>query len=167
MNSTYYFGVMVRLFAIALFIYGIGRLELAATFQGYGEDSYSPSFFFSLSSSIIPILISIVLWFFPLTVARKILPSTDETKSDVSPHSLLTVIVLGIGIYMLYFAILDGVFWLMFANVFVKDELGGISKALSNEDKSNIVVTVIEFVLALVLIARAKTIASAMIRFSR
>jgi hypothetical protein len=107
---------MVRLFAIALLIYGIGRLELAASILAYNENVVGPSLFFSLSSSIVPILISIMLWHFPLTVAKKILPPSSEAPTNISPHAFLTVIVIGIGIYTLYYAIVDSVFWLTLNN---------------------------------------------------
>ncbi len=167
MNSIYYFGVMVRLFAIALFVYSVGRLEFIANYASYSENSLGPSIVFSLLSSVLPMLIAFILWFFPLTVARKILPTTEDESNTTNAQSLLTIAVLVIGVYTFYYAIIDSIYWLTIVHVFVRDEFGTISKVLSNQDKANIVVTVIEFVLALVLLARAKTIGHLLTRFAR
>ena len=167
MNSIYYFGLMIRLFAIALFIYGVGRLEFVISYTTYSEASPGPGMLFSLSSSVLPVLISVILWFFPLTFAKKILPMTEGSESSISPHSLLTVLVLSIGLYTLYYAIVDSMFWITYANIFVKDEFGSISKVLSNENKSSIVTTIIELALALILVVRAKTISYFMMKVTR
>jgi len=104
MNSTYYFGIIVRLFSIALFIYGVGKLEFLVNFT-YDERVLGPSLLYSISSSILPVLISIILWFFPLTVAGKILPTTDNSPNSINPHSFLTVLILAIGTYTFYYAV--------------------------------------------------------------
>ena len=167
MNSTYYFGVMVRLFAIALFVYGVSRLEYVINFSSYSDSYVDQSIIFSIVSSVLPMVISIIIWFFPLLVAQKILPSSDDSKVEIDAHSLLTVFVLAIGLYAIYYAIADSLYWLTLANVFVRDEFGGISKTFSNQDKSSIVATVIQFLLAVFLLARAKTIATQLFSFAR
>ncbi len=166
MNSTYYFGIIVRLFSIALFIYGVGKLEFVVNFT-YDERRIGPSLLYSISSSILPVLISIILWFFPLTVAGKILPTTSNSPTSINPHSFLTVLILAIGTYTFYYAVVDSLFWITYVHVFVTDEFGRIQDVLSNENKSNIVVTVMELILALVLLARAKAISNFMINFTR
>jgi hypothetical protein len=167
MNSTYYFGVMVRLFSIALFVYGVGKLGYVMTFASNYEGYVGPSTVFSLLSSTLPILISIIIWFFPLTVARSVLPIVDETETTINTLSVLTVFILAIGLYTFYYAIIDGVYWITLVHVFVRDEFGNISKVISNDDKANIVVTVVEFVLAVVLLIRARTIARLLSSFAR
>jgi hypothetical protein len=94
-----------------------------------------------------------------LTVAKKVLPIVDESKTDISTHAVLTVFILAIGIYTFYYAIIDSIYWITLVHIFVRDEFGNILKVLSNQDKANIVVTVVEFIMAVVLLARAKTIA--------
>lgn len=158
---------MIRLFAMTLFIYGVGRLEFVVNFALYFDNSLDPSVVFSLLSSIIPMLIAIMLWFFPLTVARKVLPTTKDDVNKISPHAILTVLILAVGVYTFYYAIVDSIYWITVINVFVRDEFGSISKVLSNQDKASVVVTIIEFVLSLVLLARAKTIARMLTTFAR
>jgi len=102
LNQIYYFGVIVRLFAIALFIFGIGKMEFLLNFSFYAGNTPRPSVLFSALLSILPILISIVIWFFPLTVARKILPPTEEPFEPISSSSVLTVLILAIGTFSLY-----------------------------------------------------------------
>ena len=158
---------MIRLFAIALLIYGVGRMEYIVNLATYSNSNLGPSTFFAITSSILPILISIILWFFPITVAGKILPFTEDKEIVTNSHTILTTLVLAIGVYTFYNAIVDSMFWVTYANVFVRDEFGNISKVLSNQDKANIIVTILEFILALVLLARAKTISSLLMKFTR
>tara|TARA_B110000211_G_C14053421_1_gene542216 strand:+ start:1701 stop:1979 length:279 start_codon:yes stop_codon:yes gene_type:complete len=86
MKSSHYLAIAVRLFAIMLFIYGIGQLlpifELIAT-GTINEMIVSP--FFAIAASIIPILLSVVLWVLPLSVSSAILK--PEMDRDVIPLS--------------------------------------------------------------------------------
>jgi len=167
LNPTHYFGIIVRLFAIALFIFGVGRLEYVFNFSSYTETYIGPSIVFSLLSSVLPILISLVIWFFPLTVAKKVLPPTIEKIEPISSLSALTVFVIAIGTFSLYNAISDSVYWITIVHVFVRDEFGNISKLLSNDEKAAILSTVIEFVVAIILIARAKSISRLLMKFAK
>ena len=80
MNQIYYFGVIVRLFAIALFVFGVGKIELLINFSFYAGSTPNPSALFSALITVLPILISIIIWFFPMTVANKILPPKNPAS---------------------------------------------------------------------------------------
>lgn len=167
MNPTYYFGIIIRLFAIALFIYGVGKAEILLDFSSHSEYEVRPSTAFSVVKSILPIFISIILWLFPITIARKVLPPTNEQVEAISPSSMLTVFLIALGVYSLYYVLSDFAYWITLAHIFVKDEYGNISKVLTNQDKASIFAAIIEFVIAIVFIAKAKTISSKLIRFSK
>ncbi|MCW9015863.1 MAG: hypothetical protein OQJ89_02735, partial [Kangiellaceae bacterium] len=91
----------------------------------------------------------------------------NEQVKAISSQSTLTVLILAIGVYTFYYAVVNSIYWITLAHVFVRDEYGGIVKSLSNQDKAHIFSTIIEFILSLVLIAKAKTISRKLSDFSK
>ncbi len=91
----------------------------------------------------------------------------NESIEPITAPAVLTVLVLAIGTYSLYFAISDSAYWITIVHIFVRDEFGNISKTLSNQDKAAIFSTVIELVIAILLIAKAKTISRLLIAFAK
>lgn len=166
MNQVNYFGVIVRLFAIALFVYGIGRLEVVVSYSN-SASTIQPSIIFSMLSACLPIFISILIWFFPMMIARKILPDPEETLQPISSTSLLTVFVLAIGVYTFYYALVDAIFWLTYVHAFNRDNYGMVELQLTGDNKANIFITAVEFVVSIVIIAKAKTISSKLFLFSK
>jgi len=79
----------------------------------------------------------------------------------------VSLIFLAIGTYSLYFAISDSTYWITIVHIFVRDEFGNISKTLSNQDKAAIFSTVIELVIAILLIAKANTISWLLMAFAK
>ncbi|MCW8880466.1 MAG: hypothetical protein OQK04_20315 [Kangiellaceae bacterium] len=167
MDATYYFGIIVRLFAIILFLFGVEKLQPVFEFGIYADSMVGPSLVFSLISALAPILVAMFIWLFPLSVAKKLLPPTNEQVKAISSQSTLTVLILAIGVYTFYYAVVNSIYWITLAHVFVRDEYGGIVKSLSNQDKAHIFSTIIEFILSLVLIAKAKTISRKLSDFSK
>lgn len=167
MNPLNYLGVIIRLFSIALFIYGIKELHFLIDYNFGDEIIARPSVIFSLTSSVLPILFSIIIWYFPLMIAKKILPISTEKVEPISSLTMLSVFVITIGVYTLYFAISDGVYWIMLTHIFTRDEYGSIALEFTNENKVNIVATVIEFIMAVFLLGRARTISYMLLKFSK
>lgn len=104
-----------RLFAIFLLITAI---RLGTTiFAASGSFSSAWSLALFLAAIFLPIaVISALLWFFPLTVARKILPVMREPRPPVSPGSqtALELALTAIGFWVLSNAFTDAVYWSVF-----------------------------------------------------
>jgi|GEM_PF-1612525 len=167
MNINFYFALIIRLFAIGLVVFSISKIELLLSTLVMPEGTVGPTLWYGLLNVFVPIIIAIVLWFFPFSIARKILPPSDGEGEKLSDISMLTMLIIGIGVYTLYYAIVDGFYWIMFTNIFVYDEFGVINKLITNQDKSSIAATVIELILSVILIARARMIASLASRTAR
>lgn len=102
-----------------------------------------------------------LLWMFPLSVARRLLPSMREPRSEQSIDSRLAM-SLGIALIGLWFlagAILDSIYWLVFALQMKK--LGMGSQHLTHDQWASIAATAAQFVLALVLLLGANGIRNA------
>jgi len=169
MKSSHYLAIAVRLFAIMLFIYGIGQLlpifELIAT-GTINEMIVSP--FFAIAASIIPILLSVVLWVLPLSVSSAILkPEMDRDVIPLSQGNWLAIILIGIGLHTLYYAIVDSMFWLYFLHMSSQNALSDVSLIMSGEDKANLVISIIEVITSLFLVLKSKTISKYILKISK
>lgn len=101
-----------RLFALFLLVTSI---RLGATLAA-ASDSFSSLWTFAsfLAAIYVPIVaIAALLWFFPLTVARKLLPVMREPRPPVQPGSstALELSLTAIGFWVLSTAITDAVYW--------------------------------------------------------
>jgi len=166
MKSSDYLAIAVRLFAIMLFIYGLDQLlpifELIASGTINGMN-VSP--FFAIAASIIPILFSLVLWVFPLSVSNSILkPEMDREVVPLSQGSWLVIILIGIGLNTLYYAIVDSMFWFYFLHMSSQSDAPLIMRG---EDKANLVISVLEVIASLFLVLKSKTISKFILKISK
>jgi hypothetical protein len=119
---------------------------------------------FVITTVLLPFLASVLLWFFPMIVAKSILkPELDQEIQPFSADELLTALILGISLYFLYYAIIDGVYWL---TVFQASDHSPYSQP-SGEQKANMIATAIEFVVSVGLIMKARTVARSMMKFAQ
>lgn len=90
--------VAVRLFAIWLVLYVLPGTYTAVL----GVESGSPDIITLAAIGIVPLVIAVLLWFFPLTVAGKLLSNPSETPSTtLSPDQWLPVGCTLIGVWLL------------------------------------------------------------------
>lgn len=95
------------------------------------------------------------MWFFPLTVATKLIPNVKPEESAAFGAGGIEVVAFSImGLWVLTTAIRDIFFWITFAYR-VKNVGLGISE-LSPEDVGNIVATVVELVIGFWLLFGSK-----------
>ena len=168
MKPTHYFAILVRLFAIVLAIYAVRQSSfLVEVLNNGGVQGYGLPLAFAWASTLVPLLVSLCLWFFPMTVSRLIIrPELDQSFEPVGLKGLLTVLVLGIGLYVLYFAVSDTVYWLTLWQM-SHDDYSDSTLYLGSDSKAAMVTTAIELVLAFVLVARARTVSDAMLKLTR
>ena len=111
-NKEQAVGLAVRLFAIFLVVYTLRYATSVVAFSILEPPDY-------IGSSLIllvgfsPILIAILLWRFPLTVASKLMPKvTAKEKSKVSSETELQVVAFStLGLWVIVSAIPDTFYW--------------------------------------------------------
>lgn len=173
MKPIHYLGLVVRLFAIWLFISGVAEVVSFFEMKSAGKASSMPSFIVMLIT-LIPIIASVYLWFFPLTVAQKLLGQEEKEFEPVNPKSLLTIFVASIGLFFLFRSFIDGVFWLSFyagylsggSHMMTSAEVAFFN-AIAASDKAAIISTIVELVIALLLVVKCRSIAGLMARIAR
>jgi hypothetical protein len=101
------------------------------------------------------IFIAVLLWKFPVTIAKAIIPPEADLKPEgMSPGSLLTVLILAMSIFFLYRSTMDGIYWATLLNL-SQDE---VFASLSSENKANIIATFMEFSAAAFLLFNSQKI---------
>lgn len=146
MHKEQIVGIAVRLFAIFL---GLYTLRYVGGILRYTvEPSLSNvSVTFLFLPALILALVAILLWFFPLTVATKIIPSI---KTSSAPTSLdaggIEVIAFSVmGLWVLTTAIPDAFHWITF--VYLAKSVNVGNSELSPENIGYIVSTIVELVI--------------------
>ena len=168
MKATHYFAVFIRLFALVLIIYVVRQSALLLELlTRSGWENYPSSLFFELTTVLCPLLVSLLLWFFPMTVAAAIIrPELNQPVESLSAVNILTVLLLAIGVYLLYFAVSSTIYWLTLWQINLHSYDLGLN-SFSGENKAAMIATGLELVLALPLLARARTIATLMLKLTR
>ena len=169
MKSLHYVAIMIRLFAIALLIYSLRRwifvVEVLIDGQIYGIRF---SEIYSIATALIPTLFVILLWTFPLTIANVIV--NEECNKEIKPinaHSFLTVLIIFLGLYFIFYDIIDSIYLFTLYQATKPGTISDATISLTDDNVANMVATAVEFILAFILIAKSKTIAFHLLRFSR
>jgi hypothetical protein len=158
MHKTEFVAIGVRLFAIALAIYSLKNFPGMYMYFDAQHDQSSANLYAGLF--LFMLLLAILLWHFPLSVASKITPKTasNETSISWSEKDLLTVGLILIGVYLFYHVISDSIYWLYVLNV--SHTYTGMEIELNSDQKASIYSTAVEFFLSLSLIIGAKGISN-------
>lgn len=169
MKSSHYLAIAVRLFAIALFIYGLRQLlpiiELVISGSINGM-VVSP--FFAVVVALIPIVFSIVLWTFPLSLSRSILKTDmDREVAPLSQDNWLVVILIGIGIYTLYYGLVDSIYWIYVLHISSENAMSDVPLLMGAGDKANLVISIMEVVASMIIILRSTTISKLILKISK
>lgn len=147
--------VVVRLFAIVLAIYAIGRLPSLAVYlhQNRAED---PGYLVLLAVSGLLVFVAAFLWKFPFIIARRLLSgarSEVSLESWTAEDALETGFIL-LGIYFAFGVLSDLLYWLFVW--LLADNLDGQELALGAAQWANIFATFIELGIVMGLIFGAK-----------
>ena len=170
MKTHQYLAVGFRLLAIVIFIYSLRQLAtfIGATFyDAYGGMSFSPMFF--LAIAIIPLVVSFLLWVFPTSIAKKVVPPESEiTINPEKTFSILVGLILTVGLYTFFYATIDGIYWLTYLHLMssTPEAYDQFSEVMQS-NKANMLATIFEFLAALAIILRAKYIANFLYRVAR
>jgi hypothetical protein len=142
--------VASRLFAIYLLYLTIrstpGALQMLSQPDGMGWPALYAAVLVGL------LLFTAFLWFFPLTVARKLLPVMREPRSETALDSstALSVGITLIGLWWLAIAVADAAYWVTLIIRVAQTDAVGFE--WSQEQIANIVTTVVELAIAFTLV---------------
>lgn len=140
--------VGIRVFAIFLLVTVARWVPGAVALMGQDPLLPSPSpvlIGLVLASGI---AISAYLWFFPLTIARKLMPAMREPRSEeaMSGSVALSVGLTLLGVWVLAYAVPDAIFWATF--FWMVHRSGDMYAAWTPEQIANVVSTGAQLVLA-------------------
>ena len=172
MNRNEVTAIAVRILAIVIFLYCLKEL-LPAIFTYLDKletikDTHSLRFYAGIAAvaglSIGTLVIAPLLWFFPYTTASIILPKERVTSQEYkwNNENVLSCGLVILGVYFLYYVIVDVVYWVYIMNYPVTTTYGSVTeytpKNLSPNDRALIVATVVELFLSVFLIFGANGI---------
>lgn len=142
--------IVVRLFAIMLVF---GALSYISGYAPYMlDENESLMQIIVITSTGLVLAVSVILWKFPNTIARKIVP-LESMSSDSQPWTLDELYSFGfviLGGYFLFYSLSDGLFWIMHLISLSRDKLGVVQH--TQADTFSIIITVIEIVVAFAII---------------
>lgn len=110
-------GLAVRMFAIYIAISTLGNLGNLIAFSKMGA-TQEVTFGFLAPAVGIPLVVAVLLWLFPLTIARKLLPKTTEEtpgKSQVTLAEYQAVAFSVLGMWLLAEYIPTVFYWFGYA----------------------------------------------------
>ena len=112
MSREDFVAVGSRLFAVYLLLTSIRSAP--EIFQVlWRADDMTSVYLYGLTIAIV-LLVVAFLWFFPLTIARKLLPAMKEPRSEetMDSHVALSVGITLIGLWVLAYGIVGAVYWI-------------------------------------------------------
>lgn len=164
MKPTFYLSILVRLFAIVLALVGLHQLEIVVQVLLEGYTLTSPVVIF-FANTILPFVIAVFLWRFPLTIAKKIVPpNLDQDVEPMNTKSWLSVFLVSLGAFALFYSLVDAAYYLLYWGLWSGGDTYQSAPFLTNENKANMIVTGFEIVASLAIILRANTLASYILR---
>ena len=150
MSPIHIIALIARLFAIALFLIAIR--DLAAALLVADDPVTTKSLFPLYSAAIASLIAAAMLWFFPLTVAKKIYPvklkeTSHESLTSDDFYSLGFIIL---GSFLLFYVLSDAIYWLVLVTLGNREASGYF--VLNLENKAAMITTAFEFLIAMYLI---------------
>ena len=117
MKPIHVVATIVRLFAVCQIIY-VANLAIFTISVGMGNES-SQLILLSLLMTFAIVLVACFLWFFPISISRKLtgMPvSKDDEAFTISAIEFTTICFFTLGLYFLYGLIGEGVYWVKILN---------------------------------------------------
>lgn len=152
MKTHHYIALLLRCASLALLIYGIANISILLQFI------YVPSTLNKAVSFIVflfPFMLSSLLWFFPVTIAKILTP--PECDKDIQPlsyTSLSSILISAIGVCLVVNTLPDALYWLAVFNMNPE-----IPDNHTSENKANAMATALEIFLAVFIIIKSHAIA--------
>lgn len=168
MKASHYLAIGIRLFSVALCLYTLQQSSiLIEVLISGGINGVETSILFVLSTTVLPILAAAMLWCFPLTLSRSILkPEVDQPVECLSAQSVLTVLILAIGLYTMFYAVIDSIYWTTLWHMSSESQHSSAPIQLSEESKANMLATAIELTASIAILLKARSLSCRLLHFS-
>lgn len=148
MSREDFVAIASRLFSAYMLFQIVQALpNIALTIAQYGEGWWFTSLY--ALAAIVAIALCAVLWFFPLTVARKLLPVMREPRSEqqIDASIAMSIGLVLLGVWFFANAVTDAVYWLSL--FFVSRRVADAGFTWAPDQIASMVATVAEAILAL------------------
>lgn len=155
MQREHLVAVAIRVFAIFVVVYTLRFGANLVPLIGDSEPVRASWTFFAFFA-VPPLLAAALLWLFPLSLARALLPkvTATETKTAWGIDDVQVVALSVLGVWVLATALPDVFHWIVYGYLMNKYQLG----ELSPENMGNVWATAIELVIGFWLVFGAKGI---------
>ena len=143
--------VGLRLFSILLFISAMGLL-LTQSVQGHDE------LWIGIGVAIAQLGVCAAIWFFPSSIANKLLPSPKGEVADAppaTPETWLAIGTIGIGLWLLTSAASNAIYWSIYLSLASMD----FATEFDSNAKATMATMIFELVLGAWLVIGGKRIA--------
>lgn len=157
MYAHHYLAIGFKLFAIWLGLYSSHKLAYLLENILYGTvQGIEASLLYSAFLYLTPFIVVALLWKFPITLAKAIIPTNADLKPNpLSPKAFAGVLISLLGLFFLYRASMDSLYWLTILSF---SENYGSFANYTTESKAAMVTTVLEFIAALLFLIKTKQI---------
>ena len=91
----------------------------------------------------------------------------DRDVLPLTQGNWLVVMLIAIGVYTLYYAVIDSVYWVYVSHMSAKSTLTDTPYLMRAEDTANLILSIIEVVISALLILKAKTISVFLLKVSK
>jgi len=157
------------LFALGLVVLSLREtILLIELWNTGGINGIEVSMLYRLLSVLSPLAIAVVIWLFPNTVASTIVPKyLDESPEPISASSSLYIVIAGIGLFVLSYALVDLAYWLTLIQL-ISDRTyqQGVADIIA-ESRAGIIATLFEITFSLVLILWSKSVSKLITRVAK
>jgi hypothetical protein len=157
MKASNIFAILVRLFAIYLLMKAFHQTILLSNVLSEGNlNGMDVSLYLMAVYVGSPLIVGLMLWFFPSIVSRSIVKPEIETElTPIHLEPLIIVLVVAMGLYILIYSLSDLIYNATIIHLESRNDFPGID---SSEEKASFIATIFEIVAGLFLVFRARFI---------
>lgn len=159
MKDIHVLAIVVRLFALFLAVNALTNgFEMIYSLNQQGSTNFS---FLYIVHPLLTLLLSVYLWFLPMTVAKGIMPYKNDKNinlESISYQHLFTLAITVLGVYFLFDSMVNMFYWMyLWITSFNSSQ---VPIVISPEQKAGAFATVLELLLSVILIVGAKKISA-------
>jgi hypothetical protein len=163
MKPQHIVATILRILSIVWLVYALTRVHSIFAYAA-SDSRISVNVSVIVLVTILQLVACAVLWFFPMTLAAKLVPCGVPDEPNAEPPRLVewqTLGVICIGLWGVIDSIPSLVFWATFATLNLGDDFHG---GFTSHEKATVVSAVVEFALSLWLVFGAKGFAAFLFR---
>ncbi len=151
----------LKIFSIVLFLKAWQQSTyLFELFMTGGISGMSASPVSLVTVALILLIFALLLWLFPLSFSKLIVkPELNTEIEKASSSSLLLVVVVGLGLYIISYAASDLAYYVTMMNISsASASESGIQYGINPETKSLFIITIFELAVGLFLVLKGRSV---------